>query len=41
MHQAKGWAERSRKPIEEATEAVLDTEAGKRLDDAPESPKHG
>ena len=35
MHQAKGRAERSRKPIEEATEA------GKRLDDAPESPKHG
>ena len=35
MRQAKARADRSGEPIEEAMEAVLDTEAGAQLRDAP------
>ena len=40
MRQAKARAEPSGEPIEEAMEAVLDTEAGKRLKELRDGP-HG
>jgi hypothetical protein len=40
MRQAKARAQRSGEPIEEAMEAVLDTEAGKQLRDLRDGP-HG
>ena len=38
MRQAKGQADRTGEPIEEAMEAVLDTEAGKQLRELRDGP---
>jgi len=38
MHQAKARAERTGEPIEEAMEAVLDTEAGQQLMELRDGP---